>query len=132
MARPSKLNDDIIKNIADEVADGLPIQYSCDLYGIHGQSYLNWLNQGAVDYDNEVDSLERKFFDAIKKAYAKFIRESKKTIRAGANGWQGMAWWLERTNKDFQMSAAEVNVPENITINTRMTKKGNKDEVSNS
>lgn len=123
----SIITPEIIKKLADEIADGLPFQYACDYCEVSRVTFEYWLRQGSVDDENDVDSDKRKFFKAIKKAYSSFIRESKRIIRAGASGWQGTAWWLERTNKDFQMNVAELNVPENITINTKMKTRGNPD-----
>ena len=101
MARPSKLDERLIEDMAREIEDGLPIQYACDLFGITRMSYLNWMQRGEEDYNNENETIYSTFFAAIKKAYATFVKESKQTIRSGRQGWQGAAWWLERTNKDF-------------------------------
>jgi len=101
-----KLNDEMIENFAKEIEEGLPIQYTCDLMGITHISYLNWMKKGEAEYtayetgEGEL-TLYAAFFTAIKKAYAKFVRESRNRIRSGASGWQGAAWWLERTNQVF-------------------------------
>lgn len=101
MGRKPKLNEDIMARFAAEIEDGLPIQYCCDMFGITRSSYANWLEWGERDYEADVDSLYADFFVAIKKAYALFIKDSKRKIRKGEPGWQGAAWWLERTNSSF-------------------------------
>ena len=127
MIKPSKLNIYLIEGMAIEIESGLPICYVCDLFGITKPAYTHWMNQGQYDYENEVSSLHATLYINIKKAYARFIKNAKKIISTGTSGWQGMAWWLERTNKEFQMNTSDINVPENITINTRMrTKKKDK------
>lgn len=118
-----KLNEELIKNIASEIEDGLPVNYTCDLFEITRTNYSYWMHQGEVDAANEVKSLEALFFNSIKKSYAKFIRHSKQIIRKGEAGWQGTAWWLERTNRDFQMNSDNSVISENITITTKMRKK---------
>ena len=102
MGRPSKLNEEIIKRFAEEVEDGLPIIYVCDLREISDTTYHNWMNQGKKDIDEgQVETLSAKFFGAIKKAYAQYVKNAKNEMRAKTNGWQSIAWWLERTNPFF-------------------------------
>lgn len=101
MGRPSLLNDKLIEDFAAEIEDGLPIIYACDLLGISDTTYENWMKWGKRDIDSEVDSLYAKFFVAIKKAYAQYVKNAKNEMRQKANGWQSIAWWLERTNPYF-------------------------------
>ena len=101
MARPSKLNEQLIQDMAAEIADGLPIGYACDYFGVTRMSYLNWMEWGERDYNEENETLYAAFFAAIKKAQAQYVIDSKKRIKEGGPGWQGTAWWLERTRQDF-------------------------------
>lgn len=101
MARPSLLTEDLIEKMSAEIADGLPICYACDLFSVTEQSYFNWMEQGKHDFENNIDSIYATFFDSIKKSCAQFIVDAKKRIKSGIQGWQGTAWWLERTNNKF-------------------------------
>lgn len=101
MARPSKLNEELINNFSAEVEKGLPIKYCCDLFSISEQSYFNWMQQGKLDFESETDSIYSTFFDSIKKSYAKYMIASRDIIHSGTLGWQGRSWWLERTNPFF-------------------------------
>lgn len=102
MARPSKLNDVLINNIADVIKEGLPVNYACDLLFITQPSFSNWMNKGEEDVRNEnYDSLYAQFFMTIKNAQATYVYEANKDIKSGRPGWQGAAWWLERTRQDF-------------------------------
>lgn len=101
MARPSKLTEELISKMADEIAEGTPICYVCDLFSVTEQSYFNWMERGQQDFENDEETIYSAFFDSIKKSYARFIIESKKRIKQGTPGWQGTAWWLERTNAKF-------------------------------
>ena len=40
-------------------------------------------------------------FYEIKKAHAEFIEQSLNTIRMLPKNWQAIAWWLERTDRNF-------------------------------
>lgn len=120
LTRPSKLNDDVIKLLADEIADGMPFNYACDYCEVRRTNFDDWLKQGYNDNEADVDSIYAKFYVSIKKAYSKFVRDSKRKIRNGESGWQGTAWWLERTNKEFQMNSENTQVTENIIVNTKM------------
>ena len=97
--KPYKLNDELIDKIAEEVKDGMPLQFACNLYYITQETFNTWMRQGEIDVRNEMESLQAKLFLIIKQAYAIYIKEAKKKIRKGESGWQGEAWWLERTNQ---------------------------------
>lgn len=101
MARPTLLNEDLIEKMSAEIADGLPKCYTCDLFGVIESTFDYWMEKGFEDYKEGIDSLYSTLWTAIKNAYARHIQESKKRIQAGAPGWQGTAWWLERTNQKF-------------------------------
>lgn len=96
-----KLNERLIEDFSKEIEDGLPVQYTCDLLGIHQTSYNNWMRMGEDDLLLDNMTLYAQFFLAIKKAYAIFVKDAKARIRAGEKGWQGTCWWLERTNNFF-------------------------------
>lgn len=99
--RPSKLNENLIFDMAYEIAKGLPVKYACDLFGVTTGSFFSWMKTGEQDFENDVDSIYALFFDTIKKAQAEFVRNIGEEIRKGNTGWQGKAWWLERTRQDF-------------------------------
>ena len=101
MARPSKLNEELIEEFALKLRKGLNIQTACDLLMITQPSYNNWMRQGEDDANNDTDSLYASFFLVIKKARAEFEEIANVRISEGAPGWQGMAWWLERTRPQY-------------------------------
>ena len=101
MARPTILNEELIEKMANEIADGLPKCYTCDLFGVIESSFDSWMQKGLEDYKEGIDSLYSTLWTAIKNAHARHIQVSKKRIKEGAPGWQGTAWWLERTNPFF-------------------------------
>ena len=101
MARPSKLTEELIQEIADNLSDGLPITYTCDLLGITKMSFSNWMRQGEQDFNDEIESLSSLFFYSIKKAQAEYVKNAMRDIQSGRQGWQGQSWWLERTRQDF-------------------------------
>lgn len=99
--RPSKLTDELTEQFAEEVRNGLPICYVCDLLGITEVTYQNWMKQGKEDYESDVESSQAEFFRQIKKAYAQFVKQSKDDMRDKTKNWTAIAWWLERTNSFF-------------------------------
>lgn len=101
MPRKTILNDEFIADFAKEIQEGLPIQYTCDYFGITQPCYNNWMRRGEEELEQGLENYYTAFFLAIKKAYSCFIRESRNAIRSGKPGWQGTAWWLERTNATF-------------------------------
>lgn len=101
MARPTQLNEELIEKMAAEIADGLPKCYTCDLFGVIESTFDGWMERGFQDYKDGIDSIYSTLWTAIKNAHARHISESKKRIKKGEPGWQGTAWWLERTNPFF-------------------------------
>lgn len=96
-----ELTKELAERIAANIADGLPIEYACDICGTRYKRYAEWMRKGEEDEANGVESVEAFLHDAVKRSYALFIRSSRDVIRAGKAGWQGTAWWLERTNAKF-------------------------------
>lgn len=99
--RPTKLNEELTEKMKAEIANGLPVSYACDLFGITRMSFSNWMRRGETDFEAEEETVYADFFYNIKKAQAEYVRDAKDDIRSGRPGWQGAAWWLERTRKDF-------------------------------
>ena len=97
----SKLTEELITRFGEEIESGLPIIYTCDLLGIHNSSYSEWMVQGDKDCKEGLETLHAKLWTTVKKAYATFIKNAKAEMKARTNGWQSIAWWLERTNPFF-------------------------------
>jgi hypothetical protein len=119
----AKLSDELIEKFVIEIEDGLPTHYTCDLLSISNGAYQSWMKQGESDFLNEIETINARFYLAVKKAYAKFIKESKRKIRNGEAGWQGTAWWLERTNKQFILNNDNADSIEPVIVNPGMSKK---------
>ena len=101
MGRPTKLDDELIQKFADEIVEGLPVCYTCDFLEVDEGSYQNWMAWGKRDLDEKIESVYSKFFLTIKKSYAQFVKNAKAEMKSRMNGWQSIAWWLERTNPFF-------------------------------
>jgi len=113
----AKLDEKIINEFSEEIKDGLPFVYTCDLLGISHKTAMNWMRQGEADIEAEMKTLSAQFFRSIKNAYACYIKETKKAIRKGEAGWQGQAWWLERTNKMFVLNNESDSSVEPVIVN---------------
>ena len=101
MARPSKLNEELIDKFAEKLKKGLPVTSVCDLLMVTQPSYNNWLRQGEQDLNDEQETLFSSFFLMVKKSRAEFEEEALEDIGSGRPGWQGKAWVLERTNQKY-------------------------------
>ena len=118
--RQSILNDKLIENMVVEVEDGLPFSYTCDLFSVSHQRFGEWMKQGENDFLNDIESIYAKLYNEMKKAYAKYIRHAKIRIKKGESGWQGEAWFLERTNKEFRITSDDNTVSEPVIVNAHM------------
>lgn len=83
--RPSKLTPEITAKICEHVRAGAYIYVAAQACGIGRETVRRWM------HDNE------EFRAALNTARAEAMAESIKFIRSGAQGWQGSAWYLERT-----------------------------------
>ena len=125
MPRPTILDKEIIDKLAQEIEEGLPIKYALDLFSVSGANYQNWMRQGEIDNEADVESIFRTFFLSIKRAKAKWIKKAKEKIVNGeGSNWQGMAWWLERTDYEqfSRKDGGENNNTERIIVNVGMKK----------
>ena len=118
MARPSVLNEELINNFCEEIEEGTPIKYICDMFYINPRSYNNWMKLGEEDVDNEnYETIHAQFFLAIKKSQALYVKKIGIEIRKGERNWTSLAWWLERTNKEFRITSDDSNVTEPVIVN---------------
>lgn len=101
MARPSKLNEQLIQQMVNLFEEGVPIVYVCDNVGILPRSYFQWMEIGERDFSEENETIYSEFFHSIKKAQSDYVINTNRDIRSGRMGWQGAAWWLERTKQEF-------------------------------
>ena len=101
MAGRSKLSDELIEKAGKLAEEGVPVTFICDSLGITRMSHSNWMRQGEDDFEQDVDSFFARYFYTIKKGQANYVINAGRDIRSGRNGWQGAAWWLERTRQEF-------------------------------
>ena len=124
--KPRKLDEQLIQDFSKEVEDGLPFIYCCDLFSVSHGAFISWMKQGESDFNSERVTIHSRFFTNIKSSYAKYIRASKKVIRKGEPGWQGQAWWLERTNKEFILNSENADSVEPVIVKPYINKNNNK------
>ena len=102
VGRPSKLSEELIDKMYEVIKQGLPVRYACDYLVITQPCHVNWMQKGEEDINNDVyDTLHARYFITIKKAQADYVHDANIDIKSGRPGWQGAAWWLERTRQDF-------------------------------
>lgn len=100
--RPSKLNEQLIWDMCDKIRDGLPVNYTCDLFCVTQITFMRWMNMGEADIKaGDEDSIHAQFYIMIKKAHAEYVEKAKNTIQMLPKNWQAIAWWLERTDRNF-------------------------------
>lgn len=85
IGRPSKLTPEITAKICELVEAGNYLHVAAQACGIHRDTLREWRRSND------------EFSAAINKARASAICTSVAFIRSGEQGWQGSAWYLERT-----------------------------------
>jgi len=90
--QPTKLNPKRQARFCRLLKEGNYLETAAYGCGVTPQTIYNWLNVGYA----QDSGAERKFFDAVKLAAAQAEIDALKTAKAGAQGWQSAAWFLER------------------------------------
>jgi hypothetical protein len=84
--RPTKRTPQLVKRLANAIAQGLPDAQACDMVRISVDTLWAW------KHDPEF----KEFSEVIKQAVAKRLFKRLERIDAGEPGWQGAAWIVER------------------------------------
>lgn len=94
MARPIKLNKEIIKKIVDAIKAGNYLETASAYAGVSKVTLYNWLKRGARAKRN---SIYKEFLNAVEKAQAEAeVRDVLIIAKAAEKNWQASAWRLER------------------------------------
>lgn len=94
LGRPLMLNDIAAKLICDAVAAGNTRRCAAALASISYSTLKNWIRAGRHGEERFLEFLAR-----LEKADAMAEAGAVMTVRSGAQGWQGSAWWLERRRR---------------------------------
>ena len=116
MARPSKLNEELIKELCEWVATDTPLRFCAEGCGITYITFNNWMNKGEQDSKEEIYSLEAELFYRIKKEYACVVRNSIQKIKNGDKNWQGECWIRQRRDNEFMDKQEIVNNDEKVIV----------------
>ncbi len=90
MSRPTDLTTELATALCQLVKDGLPMVRAAEHEGIHYSTFKRWQTRKGEPYE--------AFSASLKKAKAEAQKQSIAVIRSGAQGWQGEAWYLERSD----------------------------------
>lgn len=95
MGRPSKLNDELQKQIVDAIRAGAYVETAAAYAGVSKVTLYDWMKKGRRDEGKKyVD-----FLNAVEKALAASeIRDVMTITKAADLHWQAAAWRLERKN----------------------------------
>lgn len=99
MAAPRKLCAELIEVVAQARRDGVSFRAAAALAGCHEESIRLWRRRGEADWQDGNDTLEAQLYVAVEKADGQVEVERVKRVTEGDSGWQGSAWWLERTQR---------------------------------
>jgi transposase len=93
MGMKTKLNHDLIKQIAKMIELGTPNKYVAQAIGVDITTWYKWLQRG----ERAKSGIYFDLFVSVKKAEAKAISRNVSIIqKAAIDNWQAAAWWLER------------------------------------
>lgn len=97
------------KIIMECVEIGMPYIYAGHAARISEKTLYNWLERGANDFDQGIDSEFSRFLQDIDQALSGRLKKHLNRINEGDKCWNSSAWMLERRwRKHFGQDAAVV------------------------
>jgi len=97
MARPVKLDEELLKRIISCIRAGNYLETAAAYGGISKDTLYRWLRQGS----RAKSGIYREFSDAVEKAMAEAeVRDVAIIAKAAEEQWQAAAWRLERKYPD--------------------------------
>ena len=128
--RPTKLNKEVCKTIADGITLGMPYEHAAVSAGVSYDTFNNWMKKGKVQKSGKYF----EFFKTIKEAEAKGIKNNLALITKSSKegSWQASAWILERRHpEEFgrrEVIKASVEHDGKIQLNVKRAKCGSDSE----
>lgn len=99
MGRRTKLNDDVIKEIANHVRNGSFYKDAAVMVGIDNKTFHDWKNKGEEDIKNGKETIYSNFLHTLRQAEAIAKAEAIRYIQR-SDDWKARAWYLERKYSD--------------------------------
>jgi len=100
VGRPSKLTEELTKQICDLLLAGNFLETVCDFVGVNKTTVYRWLERGERGWKADIDDGYVDFCNAVKKAMGQVEITTVNDVRRGVDNWQSRAWWLERRHPD--------------------------------
>ncbi len=94
--RPTTLTEELSAAIIAEVRDTLSINHAAESNDVAKSTVFTWLSHGDKDLLDGKDNIFTRFTIGIKKARAKFVQDTIRTLKCAPKNWQSNAWLLER------------------------------------
>lgn len=94
--RPSKFTSERCADIIKAISRRAPYALAAEAAGISERTLFYWLEEGAKDLSQNIDSDYARFLQSIKKVEMQKIIEHTDIIAARPERWQADAWLLER------------------------------------
>lgn len=98
--RPTKLTQELQKQICDLLAAGNFAETVCDYVGIAKPTFYDWIKRGERGWRSDINGGYVEFSNAVKKSMGQVEINTVKEVRRGVDNWQSRAWWLERRHPD--------------------------------
>lgn len=115
--RETKLNKEMIAEIANYIELGFTAKDTCEAVGISQETFFRWKKQGKRDKENGIKSEFYEFYESIKKGKHKIKQLMlSKIVQAADENWNAAAWWVER------------NFPEDYSLKPELRQKKTKNK----
>lgn len=114
--RPTKFTPERCLEIIKAISRRVPYQLAAEANGISRRTLFYWMEEGARDLEENIDSDFARFLHSIKKAEMEKIVEHMDNIAEKPDRWQADAWLLERRwYKYFSSSVPVIELNERVS-----------------
>jgi len=115
--RPSKLNEERMNAILDDISHHVPYKIAAQANGIAERTLYHWIERGHADMENSIESDYSKFLHALARIKTDIIKHHVENIISSSKGHKGSQWILEHVF--WQYFSSNVGI---IELNERIEK----------
>lgn len=110
-----KFCKEIIDAIVKDIAEGSHHKFACEANGVTEKMFYVWLEQGRLDIQEEIDSLNVYLVQSLSKVKMHDVKELQGMIRREEKGHRGAEWTLEHAYwRQYGQSAANIEMEERL------------------
>ena len=96
------IDTQVYSELKDLISTGMSPRLACEHCGFNKAKFATYMADGCVDFENNIDSREARFYLAVREGRSAFVAKATKAIAtAGDEGdWKAYAYLLQKVDPD--------------------------------